>query len=176
VNNPYNENDYNDFLSSEGNQPPTGISKKIVDFVHRDLNPEHKIVFLKLLVIQLFIGLLTLLFCPQFELSLTNNHKLYHYFHYAFGTYGCFAACGALFIGSGAVLASYILKRSEVRKIRTSRFLYFLSISMVAVSFFLLFGANIYFTAAGAWLIGAVLGGLSMFELNSYFRNSLLPN
>ena len=171
---PFNNKDYEDFINSEGIMPPKELDAKIINFVKYDLNPDMKIVFSKLLGIQAFVGILTLLFCPQFELSLTNNHDLYHYFHYTFGTYGCFAICGALFIGSGAIFASYLLKKSEVKKIRSNKSLCYLVISLIAVSLFILFGAEIYLTAALAWLIGAILGGLLMVEINGFFRDSFL--
>ena len=171
---PFNNKDYEDFINSEGSMPPQELDTKIISFVRYDLSPDMKIVFSKLLGIQAFVGVLTLLFCPQFELSLTNNHDLYHYFHYTFGTYGCFAICGALFIGSGAIFASYLLKKSEVKKIRSNKSLCYLAISLIAVSLFILFGAEIYLTAALAWLIGAILGGLLMVEINGFFRDSFL--
>ncbi len=87
---PFNNKDYEDFLNSEGIEPSKELDDKITNYVKYDMNPDMKIVFVKLLGIQTFIGILTLLLCPQFELSLTNNHDLYHYFHYTFGTYGCF--------------------------------------------------------------------------------------
>ncbi|MCP3931546.1 MAG: hypothetical protein GY705_20875 [Bacteroidetes bacterium] len=171
---PFCNKDYEDFINSDGIMPPQELDTKIINFVRYDLNPDMKIVFSKLLGIQAFVGVLTLLFCPQFELSLTNNHDLYHYFHYTFGTYGCFAICGALFIGSGAIFASYLLKKSEVKKIRSNKSLCYLAISLIAVSLFILFGAEIYLAAALAWLIGAILGGLLMVEINGFFRDSFL--
>lgn len=170
----FDNKDYEDFINSEGIMPPKELNAKIINFVRYDLNPDMKIVFSKLLGIQAFIGVLTLLFCPQFKLSLTNNYDLYHYFHYTFGTYGCFTICGALFIGSGAIFASYLLKKSEVKKIRSNKSLCYLAISLIAVSLFILFGAEIYLTAALAWLIGAILGGLLMVEINGFFRDSFL--
>ena len=69
-------------MNSKGVNPPEDLSERILSFVQSDLNPSHKIVFTKLLAIQGFIGFLTLLFCPQFNLSLTNNFELFHYFHH----------------------------------------------------------------------------------------------
>ena len=171
---PFNHKDYEDFVNSEGVKPPKELDSKIINYVRYDLNPDMKIVFFKLIGIQAFIGVLTLLFCPQFELSLTNNHDLYHYFHYTFGTYGCYSICGALFVGSGAIFASYLLRKSEVQKIRSNKSLCYLAISLIALSLFLLFGAEVYLTAALAWLVGAMLGGLLMVEINGFFRNIFL--
>ena len=168
------DEDFQDFLNSNDNIPPEHIDMKIQSFVRQELEPNHSIVFLKLLTVQTFIGLLTLLFCPQFELSLTNNHELYHYFHFTLGTYGCFAICGALFIGTGAMFASYILGPGELRRIRNNKILYYFSITAIAVSMFLLFGAKVYLITASIWFMGAILGGIAMLEFNIFFRQTVL--
>ena len=59
-----------------------------------------------------------------------------------------------------------------MRKIRSNKSLCYLAISLIAVSLFILFGAEVYLTAALAWLVGAVLGGLLMVEVNGIFRDS----
>lgn len=171
---PLNNKSYNEFINSDGATPSKELDSKITNFVKYDLNPDIKIVFFKLLAVQIFIGTLTLLFCPQFKLSLTNNHKIFHYFHYTFGTYACYAACGSFFIGSGAIFASYLLSKSELQKVRSNKSLFYLAISLIAVTLFLLFGAEIYLATAFAWLVGAIFGGLFMVEINSFIRNVFL--
>lgn len=168
------ERDFLDFTNSKGLSPPESLSYKVLNFVQADLNPSHKVVFSKLLGIQAFIGFLTLIFCPQFDFSLTNNYELFHYFHYAFGIYICSAICGALFVGSGAVFSAYLLRSSEVRKIKEFRFLYYFAVSILAMGGFFLLGAKIYLTLSLYWLIGATLGGIMFFELNTLIRKSVL--
>ncbi|MDB9787079.1 hypothetical protein OAB57_03155, partial [Bacteriovoracaceae bacterium] len=107
--------DFQDFLSSKESSPSVTLSKKISSYVKKDLDPSHKTIFLKLILVQAFMGGITLIFCPQFNFSLTNNYELFHFFHRQFGMYICSAICGGIFIGSGAIFASYILKTSEVR-------------------------------------------------------------
>ena len=70
---PNDKKDFQDFMNSKGVNPPEELSNRILSFVQADLNPAHKVVFSKLLAIQAFIGFLTLTFCPQFNLSLTNT-------------------------------------------------------------------------------------------------------
>ena len=70
------DKDFLDFINSKGVNPPEELSNKILSFVKADLNPSHQIVFSKILSIQAFIGFLTLVFCPQFDHSLTNNYEL----------------------------------------------------------------------------------------------------
>ena len=73
-------NDYQDFLQSD-HQSPKELDAKIKNSIHEKMNPSHKLVFMKLISIQGFIGFVTMLFCPQFNFSLTNNYDLFHYFH-----------------------------------------------------------------------------------------------
>jgi hypothetical protein len=165
--------DFLDFMNSKGVNPPDELSNRILSLVHADLNPSHKIVFIKLLGIQAFIGFLTLIFCPQFNLSLTNNYELFHYFHHNFGENICMVICGSIFIGSGAVFAAYLLKSSEIKKIKESRILYYTSVSILALSSFFLLGSKVYLTLALYWLIGAILGGLIIFEFNRVIRKEI---
>ena len=171
--NPNKNKDYLDFMNSEGVNSPDKLNNKILDYVKNDLNPSHKIVFGKLLSIQAFIGFFTLTFCPQFKLSLTNNYALFHYFHHNFGESICMAICGSIFVGSGALLAAYILKASEIRKIKYSRFLYYLSITSIALTTFLILGADIYLNLVIFWFIGAYFGGLLLFEMNRIIRKAV---
>jgi len=167
------DKDFLDFMNSKGNNPPEELSDKILSFVKNDLNPSHQIVFSKLLGIQGFIGFLTLIFCPQFDLSLTNNYDLFHYFHHKFGENICIAICGSIFIGSGALFATYILKSNEIRIIKESRILYYSSISIIALSSFLILGSEVYLNLALYWLVGATIGGLSVFELSRVVRRNV---
>lgn len=165
--------DFLEFMNSKGVSPPEELSDRILNFVKADLNPSHKIVFSKLLGIQAFIGFLTLIFCPQFDLSLTNNHELFHYFHHKYGESTCMAICGLIFIGSGALFSSYILKSSEIRRIKESKFLYYMTVSIIALSVLFIFGAKIYLNLAFFWFIGAILGGVSIFEINRIIRREI---
>tara|TARA_R110002072_G_scaffold534_6_gene4082 strand:- start:256267 stop:256788 length:522 start_codon:yes stop_codon:yes gene_type:complete len=169
-----NSTEYKDFLESETHSPSAELSNTILHKVRQDLNPTHTVVFSKLLGTQLFIGVLTLLFCPQFNLSLTNNYDLFHYFHHTFGEKICMAICGFIFIGSGAVFASYLLKSNEITKIKESRFLYYFSITTIALSTFLILGAQTYLYLSLYWFMGASFGGLITFEINRIIRRTLL--
>ncbi len=170
---PNDKKDFNDFIDSTELSPPEKLSNRILNLVKADLNPSHKIVFSKLLAIQAFIGFLTLTFCPQFSLSLTNHYELFHYFHHKFGENICMAICGSIFMGSGALFATYILKSSEIRKIKKSRLLYYMSLSIIAFSTFFLLGSNIYLILATYWLVGSTIGGLVVFELNRLIRKEV---
>ena len=167
------DKEFLEFMNSKDINLPEELGQKVLNFVKNDLNPSHKIVFGKFLAIQAFIGFLTLLFCPQFSLSLTNNFELFHYFHHTFGERVCMAICGLIFIGSGAIFATYVLKQGEVRKIKESRFLYYFSITSIALSSFIFLGADTYLNLAVFWFLGASFGGLIMFEINRFIRKEV---
>lgn len=171
---PKHDKDFLDFLNSKDVKPSEQISSEVLNFVKADLDPSHKVVFSKLLGIQTFIGILTLTFCPQFNLSLTNSSDFFHYFHHTFGENICMAICGSIFMGSGAFFAAYILKLNEIQKIMQSRLLYFTSVSILALSTFLFLGAEVYLTLAVYWLLGSTIGGLIIFELNRLIRRGLI--
>lgn len=157
--------DFKDFLENESPSPSENINESMISFVRSELDPSHQQVFLKFGLIQGFVGFVTMLFCPQFNMSLTNNYKLFHYFHHNFGEVVCMLFCSTIFIGTGAIFAASILSRDEIRKIRNSRFLYFTALTGMFISLFLIFGAKIYFTMTSYWAIGAIVSGMIFFEL-----------
>jgi hypothetical protein len=165
-------NDYKDFLHEE-NKVPAPLDDKVLHYVHTDLNPEHKTIFVKLALIQGFIGLITMTFCPQFDFSLTNNYHLFHFFHRNFGHQICMILCGSIFLGTGAIFAASILGDGEVKKIKESSFLYYMSLSILATSIFMLLGAKVYLHLLIFWLMGSIGGGVLLFELTQSTKKFL---
>lgn len=164
--------DYKDFLN-DAHKTPKCLDESVLHMVHSDLNPSHKVVFIKLALIQGFIGVLTMLFCPQFNLSLTNNYDLFHYFHTNFGHAICMIICGSIFLGTGAIFAASILSKAELNKIHSSAPLYYMGLSIIAVSVFMILGAEVYLNLLTFWLLGAVGGGIAIFELARLVNKSL---
>ena len=114
-----------------------------------------------------------MLFCPQFSFSLTNNYDAFHYFHHTFGAQICMLICGTIFLGTGAIFASYLLSEGEFNKVKASPFLYYTALSIIAVSIFMLFGAEVYFSLLIFWFIGATLSGALLFKVNGLIRYGL---
>lgn len=165
--------DFGDFLDSNNSSTPEEVNARVLNYVKSDLDPSHRKVFSKLVCIQGFVGFLTLTFCPQFDLSLTSNDRLFHYLHHAFGANICMAICGSIFIGSGAIFASYVLSLNEIRKIKESKLLYYTSLSSLALASFALIGADVYATMSVFWFLGASLIGALFFECNRLLRFKL---
>ena len=78
--------------------------------------------------------------------------------------------CGFIFIGSGSLLATYTLKLSELKKIKDSKILYYFGITSIALTSFLILGADIYLKLAFFWFLGASFGGIIVFEINQNIR------
>ncbi|MBT3983877.1 MAG: hypothetical protein HOE90_21150 [Bacteriovoracaceae bacterium] len=162
--------DYHSFLISSDTQPDEKVSNQVFNFIENDLNPAHPKIAVKLFSIQALVGILTLTFCPQFNLSLTNRYELFHFFHHTFGNYICMLLCGSIFIGTGAIFSALILKKQEIEKIKSSKFLYYMSISGIAISAFLVLGSEVYFDLALTWFVGATAAGVFFLDISHFFR------
>ncbi len=160
------KSDYEDFLSSMPMKPPEKLSSNVLEYIHKSMNPSHTFVFTKLLLIQIFIGVLTMTFCPQFKLSITNNHELFHFFHDTFGYQICMMLCGGIFLGSGAVAAGLILNSYELQKIYRSKVQYYFALCSIFIGVFMGIGVEVYLEVLSFWIIGAFLVGLLSFVVS----------
>lgn len=163
-----------EFMSCEDKCVPARAHARILRYVRADLQPGTMLVFAKMLTVQAIMGMLTLLFCPQFELSLTGNAEILHYFHHNYGAGVCALVCGAIFTAPGAILAAYLLSTAEVGRIRNSGLLYHLVIAAVALLAFFLCGADVFNQLALFWLTAAALSATLLFDLNLSLRPRLL--
>ena len=169
------QRDFLNFLNSKSeNYSSEKISQKILTYVRNELNPTHVLVFSKLLGTQALVGFLTLLFCPQFNFSLTNNFNFFHYLYNSFGENVCAAICGSIFIGSGAQLAAYALKEGEIRKIKEFKLIYYFAITSIALMVFAGLRAELHLNLVLFWFVGAIVAGITLFEANRFFRFKVL--
>lgn len=162
--------DFQDFMENKENTPPRNLDDTIYKIISKDLTPSTSIIFFKLLGLQLILGSLTMLFCPQFELSLTNHYELFHYFHHNFGDIVCMIICGFIFMGPTGIMASIILSSEEIRTIKFSVPLYYMAITGLSMSLFLSLGASFYFEYATIWAISCVISSTLCFELGRLIK------
>ena len=162
--------DLKEFDAVEEHRVPPGLSERIQRPIHADLNPSPAGTFLKLASLVAVTGTVSLLVCPQFGLSFTHNRLgLMHYFM-TLGPYLCMVACGSVFLGSGALLASIVLTPAEVKLIRRNRVLYFPALAAAALGSFICAGAEMLAFMAGYWFVGSALGAIAVFELGNRAR------
>lgn len=166
-------NDFDLFKSSPKEVTPNELDNKVISHINSDLNPSHYRILGKMVSLHGVIGLLTLLFCPQFKLSFTHNHSLYHYFHQTFGSQICMIICGVIFIGTGSLICSFFFKYAELQKVHKSVFLYYLGISSFSLLIFLFFGAELYLEMVLFWCLGAIASSILFFEIIRSFKIKL---
>ena len=159
--------DFNEFLNSDAIAPIEKSTKAIFSHVIADLNPPEWYVFSKLALVQAVVGAITLMFCPQFGIGLFSDLGLMSLFmHY--GETACMLGCGGVFLGSGALVSSIILKPQEIKVIRRNRMLQLALLGTISLGVFICLGASIAFALGAAWLVGSTLGGIATLEF-SYF-------
>ena len=157
--------EFREFVNAEIMEVPPSVSKGILQNVHKALNPPWYLIFMKILGVHLFTGTLSLAACNQFEMNpFKTEFSLSEYFM-KFGHSTCMVFCGVLFIGISIFASGYILRSEELRVLRRSAFIQSLGLGAISLFGFWLFGAEIAISIALLWLIGALIGGISISEL-----------
>lgn len=161
--------EFKEFLEADCASVPDTLSKGVLSSVYHKLHPSFWQVLGKLALVQAAGGALTLLFCPQFGLSFSNNYGLMYYLM-QFGENVCMAGCGALFTGVCFLIASLALKPEEVRVLRKHRLLQVSSVAALSLGFLLCIGSDVAEGIAVVWGLGAIVGGLATLELGWNLR------
>lgn len=171
--------DPKDFLefqkeTSFPSRPPSEVSNRILRRVRQDLNPSAWRVFAKISMVHFFVGLLTLLVCPQFGVRLMGSeHGLMGSFM-SLGPYGCMLACGSLFLGLSLLVASIFLQPEELRQLKKNAILEVSTLALLSLGFFIMVGAKeIVFGFAAAWLFGSLMTGLALIEIVFAIRSKV---
>lgn len=162
--------DYQDFLNGPGSRPPRKITEQIFASVRTDFNPNAYWLFAKLLMIHTVMAVATLSVCPQFGFRvLGEGMGLMHVFM-AFGTYGCFVACGSFFMGTSLLIASLVLKSGEIQKIRRNRWLMTGTLTLLSLGMFFMVGPELVFSLTMPWFFGSLIGSIVTLELGWQLR------
>ncbi|MEO5969938.1 MAG: hypothetical protein ABIQ95_08420 [Bdellovibrionia bacterium] len=165
--------EFEEFTVSNEVQPPAHLSTQILSQIQRDLKPSPWQVFFKLVGIHGLVGTITLLFCPQFGFSPLSDVGLMNIFM-PFGKYGCMLGCGAVYVGSSAFVASFLLKPEEIKVLRRTEGLQVPFLGLLSVAVFICFGATIVFELTVMWFLGTILGGLATLELGWLVRRTFV--
>lgn len=163
------ESEFADFLMSEPVEVPHMITEMIISKIQNELNPSFLQVFIKISSIHLFVGLVTLLFCPQFDISITSQLGLVPYLM-QFGHEVCTFGCGAIFVGISLLASSFYLKPEEVKVLKRYAFLQLLVLSSLSLGFFVALGAEVILSLGLIWLAGATIGGVLSLDVGWALR------
>lgn len=154
-----------EFLESEPVQAPQVISENIHKEVARSLHLPLWQILLKVGTIQTVVALATLLVCPQFEIDfVVMGHNDAH-LKALLGETAYMGLCGTIFLGSGTLLASLLLKVEELRAIKKTQYPYIFLVSVFALLIFYKFGVPSRTADYAAWFTGAFLGSIAVFEM-----------
>lgn len=157
--------DYNEFLSCDS-QPPKNISDQVLRNISKLITPSPYNVFVKVLGVHAVIGVLSLSICHQFGLNPFNTSRsLADWFMTVGGHSFCMVLCGVISIALSLFAAGLFLTIEEVRALRKTEVLQFLTLGILTLGSFALFGAEVTIGFGGLWLLGLLLGGFATTEI-----------
>ncbi len=152
------------FVETDPVSPKATTDNSIHKMVAKSLHPSIWMVFAKFFSIEAVAGFATLLVCPQFNIGFGSHNELFHSLHSTLPPFLFFIVCGILFVLLGAALAGLILSRDEIRKIKTTKYIYYLAYSLTAYIIFVSLGAEVFLMSSIAWILGAIAGNFVGFE------------
>ncbi len=166
------QQEYDFFCNGESNQlqPKIASHSAIHEKILWDLKYGAWVSGAKVMLAQAFTGTASLLLCPQFHLGLTSQKYVVHTFHHTLGPAGCMLACGAIFLGSGALLGMLLLRQDEIQRLRFSFIGTFLLIALFAIFTFIVLGAEVYFKEGLWWVLGAFMTPAIIFIIDKSIR------
>ncbi|MGK5087606.1 hypothetical protein WDW86_08615 [Bdellovibrionota bacterium FG-2] len=163
---------FTEFISSKEVTPPAHLTHEILNTVRGALHPPVWRVFTKLGSLQLTVGAVVLMFCPQFGTNLFPGMGLMSLFM-RFGDVGCMIGCGGVFLGGSGLLGSLIFSLEEIRVIRGSRFLQLSSMTLLSGAAFVCLAGDQLLTLGVAWVLGGLVGGMTTLELGWLVRKAV---
>lgn len=148
-------NDFTEFL--KGNAlPPPEVEAKILSRVRKALNPSVPFAVSKLFAFHVVGSLVTLLFCPQFGLSLLAHAGMPLEFLMRFHPGLCFVGCGLIWMVGGQALSFAFLTLDEQRVLGGLRWGSALSVVLLSILFFGCLGRLQVDEWLGFWILGAL--------------------
>lgn len=153
------QNDWQDFQNSEQTPAPQAILNSVLTQIEKN-QPSLAQVFTKLLLVHLFATGFTLIACPQFGLRLffpSEARSLMDVFM-VLGHEACLFLCGAFYLGTSFLISKYILSPDCWLVVKRSRFVMTMTLALISLGFFRMWGDATSFELTVLWLLGAYLG------------------
>lgn len=148
--------DFESFLESGHAQ----LEPSALNNLNKEIFPRLPQVAVKLGLIHILSSVLTLMACPQFGLRLFfSGHGLMNYFMHA-GSVGCFAFCGAFYLGTSFWIAKIFLGEFEWALLRRNSFLTLGTLAFLSLGAFTMLNSHeVNFEIALIWVLGGLVGG-----------------
>ena len=86
------------------------------------------------------------------------------------GHHFCMLACGVVFVSASLLGAGMIFTIEEIRSLKRNDLLQNVSLGVISLGVFAIFGAELAVGIAGLWFVGSIVGGLlsmaAIFKIN----------
>lgn len=162
--------EYNRFLTSKEIPLPIDVEAQSLNHVKEKLDPSFLMLFMKLGLIQTFLGALTMLICPQYGIAFSEYDIMYDFFQTYLGPYGCMIGCGVTFTSIAALTSSLTLTKAEIKKIFNYQWFIFPITAIFFMTIFTTLVQEFYLNVSMLWLTGALIGYLISFDLGYFAR------
>lgn len=140
------------------NKIPNQLNEKILTEVKIRLNPDIKILLLKLFSIHVVTALVTLSICPQFGFAVFKSSFNLMDTFMKLGPHFCDFLCGAFFTTTSMISALIVLSRDELRVLRHKKLLANLTLILSSIGFLIMFNPELFVEFSFLWLLGSVGG------------------
>ena len=159
--------EYKDFLNDDlnTNALPNAVKNSVNFRIQKLMNPHALMVFMKIFVIHLAVGFLSLAVCHQFGINPFNTEKSLAEVMMSFGGHNfCMVGCGLLFVSLSVLAAGLFLNVEEINALKRTEFLQTLSLGVISLGLFAAFGTDLALGVAALWLLGSLIGGFAATE------------
>lgn len=146
---------------------PASLNEKILNDIKTRLNPDLKIIFLKLFIVHLITAIITLTICPQFGFQLFRSQINLMNVFMKLGNHFCDFACGTFFTATSIFVATFIISRDEIRVLKFHRIMTVLSIVLTSIGFFVIMNPQLFFELSILWILGAMSGAFVTLEIGA---------
>lgn len=165
--------DFIDFISSPGIEPSAEVSNSILSYIHQEMNPSRRRLFMKILGIHSIVSIFSLSLCSQFGIQTFPVFDAMNTFMKVMGDTYCLALCGFLYFAMSSLIFAFTLRPEEIYAIRKDRYSQILLLAGVSLGVFLCFGANVLALPSIFWLSGALVGGFGALEVGWRLRSKI---
>jgi hypothetical protein len=148
-------------------QVPSQLSTKILDDIKGRLNPDLKIILLKVFFIHLITAVFTLSICPQFGFAVfkTDLNLMTYFMH--FGVRYCEFSCGIFFTGTSMIAIKIFLSRDEWHVLRFKKTITCLFILLESIGLLVMANPPLFYEFSFLWIIGTIAATFLSLELQS---------
>lgn len=140
---------------TESMEPPPEIGRKLREEIFRALHPSRSLTLLKVFLFHAAGSLVTLVFCPQYGLSLLRPLGVVPDLLMRVHPAVCFFGCGVLWMIGGQALTYRLLTIDEQRVMGNLRWGMALTITVVTILLFACVGSLEWDLWLALWALGA---------------------